>query len=84
MEIGDYVLASAPDVILTDYQMPGCSGATVARMVLKARPGLPVIVVTSNRDADVAETLHKFKVADILYKPVSPETIRAAVTKALL
>lgn len=83
MEIGDHVLASAPDLILTDYQMPGCSGATVARMVMKAKPGLPVIVITSNRDEEVAATLQKFQVRDILYKPVTAADVLAAVEKAL-
>jgi DNA-binding NtrC family response regulator len=83
MEIGDHILESAPDVVLTDYQMPGCSGATVARMVLKARPGLPVIVITASRDEDVAATLRKFQVVDILHKPVAAETVLAAVEKAL-
>ena len=40
-------------------------------MVMKARPGLPVIVITSSRDEDVAATLRKFQVVDILHKPVS-------------
>jgi len=83
MEIGEHILASAPDVVLTDYQMPGCSGATVARMVMKAKPGLPVIVITSNRDEDVATTLRKFQVVEILHKPVTAETVLAAVGKAI-
>ena len=83
MEVAERVQASAPDLILTDYLMPGCSGATIARMVAKAKPGLPVIVLTSYRDDDVAATLRKFKVADILYKPVSGEEILDAVGRAL-
>jgi DNA-binding NtrC family response regulator len=83
MEIAGHIEESAPDLIITDYQMPGCSGATVARMVLKAKPGLPVIVVTAIRDDEVAATLRKFQVVDILYKPVSREVILAAVAKAI-
>ena len=83
MEIADHVAASAPDLVLTDYQMPGCSGATVARMVLKAKPGLPVIVVTAIRDDEVAEALRKLKVVAIIYKPVAKEALLAAVAKAL-
>lgn len=83
MEIGDYIRESAPDLVLTDYQMPGCNGATVARMVMKARPGLPVVVLTANRDADVAVQLKKFQVAEILHKPASAEAILAALDKAI-
>jgi DNA-binding NtrC family response regulator len=83
MEIGEHILATAPDVVLTDYQMPGCSGATVARMIMKAKPGLPVIVITANRDEDVAATLRKFQVVDILHKPVAAAVVLAAVGKAI-
>lgn len=83
MEIGEHIMESTPDLVLTDYQMPGCNGATVARMVLKARPGLPVVVLTANRDEDVATQLRKFKVAEILHKPASPGEILAALGKAL-
>jgi len=83
MEIGEHIMASTPDLVLTDYQMPGCSGATVARMVAKAIPGLPVIVLTSNREEEVAATLRKFQVVDILHKPIDAGTLLAAVAKAL-
>ena len=83
MEIGEHILATTPDVVITDYQMPGCSGATVARMVLKAKPGLPVIVVTAIRDDEVAAALRKCQVAEILYKPVSRERLLAAVARAI-
>jgi two-component system chemotaxis response regulator CheY len=83
MDIAPHLEESAPDLIITDYQMPGCSGATVARMVLKAKPGLPVIVVTAIRDDEVAATLRKFQVVEILYKPVSREILLAAVARRL-
>jgi len=83
MEIGEHIMESTPDLVLTDYQMPGCSGATVARMVAKAIPGLPVIVLTSNREEEVAATLRKFQVVDILHKPIEAGELLAAVAKAL-
>ena len=83
MEIADHLVESAPDLVLTDYQMPGCSGATVARMALKAKPGLPVIVVTAIRDDDVAAALRNLKVVAIIYKPVAKEELLAAVARAL-
>jgi len=83
MEVGEHVLASGADLVLTDYLMPGCNGVTVARMVMKAKPGLPVIVLTSSRDEDVAANLRKFQVADILHKPVTPDALLAAVRKAM-
>jgi len=83
MDIATYLLESAPDLVITDYHMPGCNGATVARMVMKARPGLPVIVITVNREDEVAETLRKFQVVEILHKPVTAAAVLEAVDRAL-
>ena len=47
MDIPGFLEASAPDLVLSDYQMPGCNGASVARMVHKASPGLPVLILTA-------------------------------------
>lgn len=83
MEIKDRLLEMKPDLVLTDYFMAGFNGATVARMSLQAMPGLPVLVLTASRDADVAATLAKFKVAGILHKPISAADLTAAVDRAL-
>ena len=36
MEVPDFVKASAPDLILSDYHMPGCNGASLAHMLQEA------------------------------------------------
>ena len=48
MEVADRILASDPDLVVTDYQMPGCNGLTLARMARKAKPGLPIVVVPNH------------------------------------
>ncbi len=83
MEIAPKVTESTPDIILTDYQMPGCNGGTVARMAQKADPKIPVIVLTAFRDAELIANLQKFGVREVLAKPITPETLLAAVNAAL-
>lgn len=83
MEVPDKLAAAKPDLIITDYQMPGCNGATIARMVMKSAPGTPVIGVTANRDEDIIANLKKVNVAQILYKPIQAEILTEAVRKAL-
>lgn len=83
MEIPEKLKDSRPDLILCDYQMPGCNGASLARMVQKVEPGLPVVILTAYRDKDMEANLNKFGVKQILYKPINAETLNQAV-KAIL
>jgi CheY-like chemotaxis protein len=83
MEIPARIEKSNPDLILTDYQMPGCNGLTLARMVKKARPGLPIVVLTATHDPSMVEAMLRQEVSSILYKPVQQEDLLKAVAKSL-
>ena len=83
MEIAARIQESAPDLVLTDFQMPGCNGATVARMVFKADPGIPLLVLTAFRDAEMEAGLAKFGVKEILAKPIQADRLVASVRRAL-
>ncbi len=83
MEIPERIAVAHPDLIITDYQMPGCNGLTVARMARKARPELPVIVVTATRDPAVADALKRIDVTCILHKPLREEELLEALRQVL-
>jgi CheY-like chemotaxis protein len=83
MEVGDRIASSAPNLVITDYQMAGCNGATVARMIMKTSPQLPVIGITADRSEDIVANLKKFNVRQVLYKPVDPPSLGEAVKAAL-
>ena len=83
MEIPDRIAASAPDVIVTDYQMPGCNGLTVARMAQKVNPRLPVLILTAFRSEEIEAGLGKLGVRHLLNKPISAEELVLAVKEAL-
>lgn len=83
MEVPDKITSVAPDLVITDYQMSGCNGATVARMIQKTNPAIPIIGVTAHRDEEVAANLAKFNVRQVLYKPVETDTLAEAVKEAL-
>lgn len=82
-EIADRLDASKPDLVVTDYMMPGCNGATIARLTRRTHPMLPVLVVTSLRDEEVNRTLMKQGATDVIYKPVSPEDLVGKVKHLL-
>ena len=83
VEIPQRIEESNPDLIITDYQMPGSNGLTVARMAHKTKPSLPVIVVTATHDPAVLDALNRVDVTHILYKPVRGEELLKAVGEAL-
>jgi len=83
LEIQDHLLASAPDLVLSDYQMPGCNGASVARMAHKASPGLPVLILTAFPNAEIEASLLKLGVRRVLTKPIQAEALVLAVRDAL-
>jgi CheY-like chemotaxis protein len=83
MEVADRILASDPDLVVTDYQMPGCNGLTLARMARKAKPGLPIVVVTALHDAQVMDGLKSQAVNQILHKPLKEEELLETVAAVL-
>ena len=83
MEVVEHIQACAPDLIISDYQMPGCNGSTVARMAQKADAKIPLLMLTAFRDAEMEASLAKFGVRQILTKPIEPDALLQAVTNAL-
>ena len=82
-EIPDRISGGNPDLVITDYQMPGSNGLTVARMARKTKPGLPVIVVTASRDPSVLDALKRVDVTHILHNPIQAEDLLQAVRQWL-
>ena len=83
MEVPDFIKTSGPDLILTDYQMPGCNGASLARMVQKADPTIPVLVITAFMDGEMESILLKLGVRRVLSKPIEGDALLLAVAGAL-
>jgi len=83
MEIPERLTKNPVDLILTDFNMPGVNGMTVAKMAMKAAPDIPVVMLTALRDPETEAQLAKFKVRRILYKPISAEDLQAAIKEVL-
>ena len=66
-----------PDLLVTDYAMPGMSGAALAREAARAIPGLPVLLITGYAHlTDGSLSLPR------LAKPFSGRDLTAAVLQA--
>lgn len=82
-EILERISGASPDLVITDYMMPGCNGLTVAKMVRKAKPGLPVVVLTATHDSAVMDALKSQAVSRILHKPLREEELLEALKEVL-
>jgi DNA-binding NarL/FixJ family response regulator len=83
LDIPDRLAANPVDLILTDFQMTGVNGLTVAKMAMRAAPGVPVVVLTALADPEIAAQLAKFKVRRIVHKPITSEALLAMVSEVL-
>ena len=68
----------APDLIVTDYAMPGLDGLAAAREVNRHRP-VPVILFSGRHAAEAEAQAEGSPVIKVLLKPVKEAELRAAV-----
>lgn len=70
-------------LVITDWRMPGRSGAEVLETAHGLDPDLPVIVITAYDSPENAEEAQKKGAFDYLPKPFRKDRILAAVEKGL-
>lgn len=70
-----------PDVVVTDFAMPGLDGLAAAAEVVRARP-VPVVLISGRHDA-AALAVARGVAVTFLAKPVNEEDLRAAVEAVL-
>ncbi len=71
------------DVIVTDIQMPGMDGISLAKSVLAANPRLKVVLISAHAEVlDQARNLDPVAVR-LLAKPFTIEQVRGIVRAAL-
>jgi CheY-like chemotaxis protein len=80
------IRANPPDLVLADLLMPRLDGFGLCQ-ALKADPRLrkvPVLILTSNRDADVEQRLMQVGALQVLQKPIQPQPLQDAIQRHLL
>ncbi len=74
------------DLAILDQAMPDISGLELARMLLRKRPDLPVLLCTGYSNALTAEQMKAAGLAALLYKPLVrrelAESIRSVLERA--
>lgn len=71
------------DIVLTDIRMPEIGGMRILRDVKRAKPTVPVLIITGYATVHGAVQAMKLGAADYVEKPFTPEELLAAVRKTL-
>lgn len=74
-----------PQILVTDYAMPGMNGMDLLAQVRRSRPRLPALLLTGFADGDVLETLERGTgdAAALLRKPVSHHDLARGIAGVL-
>ena len=71
-----------PDVVLMDVSMPHLDGVEATRLIHRALPGVPVVMLTMHADSDVMSRAIQAGAVGYLVKDCSTEEVAAAVRTA--
>ncbi len=78
-----YVVSEKPNLVITDYQMPGINGLEVLSEIRKMKINLPVIMLTGYGDVVLTIKSIQKGAYEFLEKPAKPDILKATVRKAL-
>ena len=59
-----------PDLVITDYKMPGISGMDVVTEIVRLHPGIPVIMLTAYGDVSLTIKAIQAGAYDFIEKPI--------------
>ncbi|HYG68410.1 MAG TPA: response regulator [Anaeromyxobacteraceae bacterium] len=74
-----------PDVVLADLRMPRLDGFGLCQ-ALRADPSLsriPVVILTSVKDAETEQRLRAVGAREVLQKPIQPQPLLEAIERSL-
>ena len=75
--------AGSYDVAVTDLQMPGLGGLEIIEQLQRAKPHLPVILITAFHTTEVAIRAIKLGAYDYVLKPIDPPEFLRILKRAL-
>lgn len=79
----DQVIATRPDLVITDDQMPEMSGLEMLAEIKKRGLNIPTILMTAYGSEETAVEAFRLGVRDYIIKPIDVEELSAAIERAL-
>jgi DNA-binding NtrC family response regulator len=79
----EWAIAKDYDIVLTDLRMPDIGGMRVLRDVKRAKPTMPVVMITGFSNVKSAVEAMKLGAAEYLEKPFAPDALVKVIQKAL-
>ena len=77
------IKSEQPDLVLTDFQMPGINGLEVIAEITRLKLNIPVIMLTGYGDVSLTIKSIQKGACEFLEKPTKPELLKSTVRKAL-
>ena len=74
---------SPPQLVLTDFSMPGAPGIDLVRLLRESHPDIATVMVTGRDDPDLAEDVLDGGAYGYIVKPYQPSELLIAVSGAL-
>jgi DNA-binding NtrC family response regulator len=78
----EWAIAKDYDIVLTDLRMPDIGGMRVLRDVKRAKPAVPVVIITGFSTVKSAVEAMKLGAAEYLEKPFAPDALVKVIQKA--
>ena len=83
-EVIEYLRKVVPDILLTDYSLPGISGLDLARRVKKEYPKIKVVVLSMHDEAHLVKDLLKEGVDGYLLKNIQQFELKSALKQIMM
>lgn len=80
----DIALAEAPDLVLSDWNMPELTGIDMLRQLRASGSDVPVAFVTSEGSAQMRQIADEAGALFLIAKPFTPESFRDALEPVLI
>lgn len=81
--LADIMTVLRPDLVITEYGMPGMNGLELVAILRKTVQNIPVIVCSLHMKTDLYAKAFELGVATCLSKPFSDQELHLAVDMAL-